>query len=105
MEIGKDFVLYESKNSKVFIMWMGFLNKDNKTHFFNICKNINPNDHYPEDILGQIKWNGSWRKYTCFLDKDTMWDEKCGLLLFNWLKKLNETHKLGYLTAEKLGLN
>jgi hypothetical protein len=43
--------------------------------------------------LGEIKWNGRWRKYCYYPVEDTVFDAKCLQEIINFLEHLREERK------------
>lgn len=55
-----------------------------KTKIFHLCRKDN------EFIfLGNIKWNGAWRKYCWYCDEETVFDSKCLKSIADFLDILN----------------
>ena len=57
-----------------------------KTDIYNV---LNTKDEY----LGQIKWNGAWRKYCFYPNENTLWDIKCLSDVCNFINKITNDGK------------
>ena len=51
---------------------------------------------YVRDKTGQpfgiIKWYGGWRKYVCYIEKDSFLDSDCMRLIADFLETANKQH-------------
>jgi hypothetical protein len=59
-----------------------------KTKVFDVFSN------FDKSHLGRIQWNGGWRCYVLHTFSGIIWSWDCLLECSNFIKALNETHKL-----------
>lgn len=59
-----------------------------KTSIYKLCNAKNELIH-----LGEIKYNGAWRKYCFYPIDDTVFDNKCLMDIVNFIDQLNYERK------------
>lgn len=60
--------------------------KGQKTSIYNIINN-------KFEMIGKIKWQGSFRKYAFFPETNTVWDNKCLLEVIDVLDDINKKYR------------
>lgn len=63
--------------------------EDRKTSIYRIYNHDIPERTY----LGEIKWNGAWRKYCFYPAPDTLWDTLCLQSIVDFIDLLMEARK------------
>lgn len=77
VNFGKYFRIYEEKI------------EGRKTPIYHIY-----NHDLPErTFLGDVKWNGAWRKYCFYPAPDTLWDSGCLQCVVDFINNLMEERK------------
>lgn len=64
--------------------------KDKKTNVYVVYKKM---PESAKERLGEIKWNGAFRKYWFLPDNNTGWSDDCLDLVSNFLKKTNKRYR------------
>lgn len=60
--------------------------KGQKTSIYNIINN-------KFEMIGKIKWQGSFRKYGFFPESNTVWDNKCLEEVLDVLNDINKKYR------------
>lgn len=68
----KERIIYEGKNTKVYINECHA--KGRKTRIFSVRRDDKKGSGH---FLGTIKFSGAWRQYVFYPDKDTVWSAGC----------------------------
>jgi len=71
--------------------WLNFIEMEQKakTRVYAVVAKVSG------DILGKIKWYGSWRHYCFFptIANETVHSDRCLMTISQFITKLNEEHK------------
>ena len=83
MSFRKEIVIYKGKTSRVYINQCH--NKGKKTKLFAIRKDDKTG---LMDLLGLIKFNGKWRQYVFYPEKETYWNSSCMKNIAQFIEEL-----------------
>ncbi len=88
MPFKKAITIYEKGEIKIYInqchnpgrkTWLYSMRKDSSTGF--------------SELLGLIKWKGSWRQYCFYPENNTFWSAKCNQGITDFLMEINQVQR------------
>lgn len=85
----KERTIYQSEKVRVYINECH--SPGRKTRIFAVRKDVEEvcAGHY----LGEIRWNGSWRQYCFYPDKNTFWSAGCKEEIAKFEREMNKKQR------------
>jgi len=89
MAFRKEIIIYETEKVRVFINQCH--NPGKKTWLYSVRKDVDRK--CAGQFLGVIKWNGAWRQYCFYPDKETYWSSSCMQGITDFLMEITQIQR------------